>query len=822
METLLQDLRYGIRALLKNRGFTVVAVITLALGIAATTAIFSVIEAVLLRSLPYKDPQHLVLLADSQDALKGGFLLKDFEWLRQRSHSFDGLAIYYKNRGVSRVTLSGPIEPEQVQGAFVSANFFPVMGVSPILGRAFDRTEEAHQDRVVLLSHGLWLRRFGGSADVLGRTLRIDDQAFQIIGVMPATFQFPSRDQMFWAPITTNRFWNDPALATVDPRHDRSFYERWQVVGRLKDGVHQEQAQADIDAIFRQINQDDPDEFRAPAITAVPLRVELSGNTRRGLFVLLAAVCFVLLIACSNVANLALARGAGREREIAIRSALGAHRARLMRQLFTESLLLALIAAVLGLALASAAVQLLIKLGPREIPRLEQAGIDPGVLAFTLGLSVFSAILFGIFPALKISRQKNAELLGSGRTYTSDRAGNHGRNLLVVSEFALAVMLLTGAGLLVRSYLALSSVDLGFQPQHVLTLRVTMPGMPEASRAAFYFSMMDRVRTLPGVQFVGAIDDLFELGPPDKRGLRAIEGRTVDRADQWVPLTWKSVSGDYFRAMGTTLLEGRLFTNSDGPDSPLVGVIDESMARRYWANQDPIGAHIKGGDQRGHNDEWMTIIGVVRDMRRNGMEHQPTGHVFTWYRQNLMYGVPESVWPGDVVVRTTQDPLVLESSIRASIRNLSDRAILSPITTLEDQLSDQLAPRRFQTSLLGAFSLLALVLAAIGIYGLMHFSVAQRTHDIGVRMALGANRADVLKMVLREGSRLAVIGIVVGLAGVALVTRVLQNMLFGVKPGDPVTFVAVSIVLAAVALIGSFIPAQRATKVDPVVALRYE
>jgi len=356
----------------------------------------------------------------------------------------------------------------------------------------------------------------------------------------------------------------------------------------------------------------------------------------------------------------------------------------------------------------------------------------------------------------------------------------------------------------------------------VLTLRVTMPGMPEASRAAFYFSMMDRVRTLPGVQFVGAIDDLFELGPPDNRGLRAIEGRTVDRADQWVPLTWKSVSGDYFCAMGTTLLEGRLFTNSDGPDSPLVGVIDESMARRYWANQDPIGAHIKGGDQRGHNDEWMTIIGVVRDMRRNGMEHQPTGHVFTWYRQNLMYGVPESVWPGDVVVRTTQDPLVLESSIRASIRNLSDRAILSPITTLEDQLSDQLAPRRFQTSLLGAFSLLALVLAAIGIYGLMHFSVAQRTHDIGVRMALGANRADVLKMVLREGSRLAVIGIVVGLAGVALVTRVLQNMLFGVKPGDPVTFVAVSIVLAAVALIGSFIPAQRATKVDPVVALRYE
>jgi predicted permease len=822
MQTLFQDLRYAVRTLLHSRGFTVVAILTLALGIAANTAIFSVIEAVLLRSLPYKDPGHLVLLADSQDSLRGGFLFKDFERLQERSHSFDGLAIYYKNRGVSRVTLSGPVEPEQVQGAFVSASFFPVMGVSPALGRVFDLQEEAHRECVVLLSHGLWLRRFGGSPDVLGRTLRIDDQAFQIIGVMPATFQFPSRDQMFWAPITTNRLWNDPALATIDPRHDRSFYERWQVVGRLKNGLGAEEAQAELDTIFRQIKQDDPDEFRAPGISVVSLRVELSGNTRRGLFVLFAAVCFVLLIACSNVANLALARGAGREREMAIRSALGAHRARLMRQLFTESLLLAVVAATIGLVLASFAVQLLVKLGPREIPRLEQTGIDAVVLAFTLGLSVLSAILFGIFPALKLSRQLNSELLGSGRTYTSDPAGRRGRNLLVVTEFALAVMLLTGAGLLVRSYIALSSVDLGFQPEHVLTLRVTMPGMPEASRAAFYPSMLDRLRDLPGVQSVGAIDDLFELGPPDKRGLRAIEGRAVDRPDQWTALNWKSVSGDYFRAMGTTLLRGRLFNDSDGPNSPLVGVIDESMARRYWPNEDPIGAHIKGGDQRGHNDDWMTIIGVVRDMRRNGMERQPIGHVFTWYRQNLMFGVPESVWPGDVVVRTTQDPLILAGSIRASIRSLSDRAILSPITTLQDQLSDQLAPRRFQTSLLAAFSLLALVLAAIGIYGLMHFSVAQRTHDIGVRMALGADRSDVLKMVVTEGSRLAVIGIVVGLAGAAAVTRVLQNMLFGVKPQDPVTFVAVSIVLAAVALIGSFIPAQRATKVDPVVALRYE
>ncbi|HWC15955.1 MAG TPA: ABC transporter permease [Terriglobales bacterium] len=822
MDSVFQDVRYAVRTLIRKPSFTLVAIITLALGIGANTAMFSVIEAVILRSLPYKDPKHLVVFTDSQDPLRGGFLFKDFEQFRRRSHSFDGLAIYYKDRGVSRVTLSGPVEPEQVQGAFVSSSFFPIMGVAPALGRVFNATEELHHERVVLLSNGLWLRRFAGAGDVLGRTLRIDDQLFQIIGVMPSTFQFPSRDQQFWAPLTTNRLWNDPDLNKVDPHHDRSFYERWQVIGRLKDEVSISQAQEEVGTIFHQIEKDDPDQFRAPRLNLVPLRVELSSNTRRGLFVLFAAVCFVLLIACSNVANLVLARGAGREREMAIRSALGAHRRRLVRQLFTESLLLAVVAAALGLIGAYFALQLLIKLGPPEIPRLEQTGIDVDVLMFTLGVSFLAAILFGIFPALGISRQRSAELLTTGRAVISDPGWRRGRNLLVVVEFALAVMLLTGAGLLLRSYAALSSVDLGFQPEHVLTLRVTMPGLPEAKRAAFYEAMLARVRAIPGVQFAGAIDDLFELGPPDKRGLRAIEGRAVDRPDEWTALNWKQVSGDYIRAMGTMLLKGRLFSDADGPDSPLVAIIDESMARRYWPNEDPIGAHIKGGDQRGHNDDWVTVIGVVRDMRRGGMERQPTGHVFTWYKQNLMYGVPQSVWPGDLVVRTTADPRALAGSLRTAIRNLNDRVILSPVATLEDQLSDQLAPRRFQTSLLGIFSLLGLILAAIGIYGLMHFSVAQRTHDIGVRMALGARHSDVLKMVLMEGSQLAVIGIVAGLGAAAAVTRVLQSMLFGVKPGDPFTFAAVSIVLAAVALLACFIPAQRATKVDPVIALRYE
>jgi predicted permease len=645
METLIQDVRYGTRSLLKSRSFTVVTIITLALGIAANTAIFSVIEAVILRSLPYKDPNHLVLLTNPQDSLRGGFLFKDFERLQQTSHSFEGLAIYYKNRGVSRVILSGPLEPEQVQGAFVSAGFFPVMGVAPALGRVFDTAEEARRDHVVLLSHGLWLRHFGASSDVLGKTLRIDDEIFQIIGVMPPTFQFPSRYQMFWAPITTNRLWNDPELTRIDPRHDRSFYQRWQVVGRLKADVSVQKAQAEIDAIFRQIEQDDPDQFRATSILAVPMQVELSDGARLALFILFAAVCLLLLIACSNVANLALARGAGRGREMAIRSALGAHRTRLVRQLFTESVLLALTSAALGLLIAYYFVKLLIRFGPRDIPRLEQTGIDSGVLIFTVAISIVAAITFGIFPALRISRTQNAELLGTARSSTHDRRWKRGRNVLVVTEFALAVMLLTGAGLLVRSYMTLLSVDLGFRPERVLTLRISMPGMEETNRSAFYGAMLERVRALPGVQFVGAIDDLFELGPPDKRGLRAIEGRAVDRPDQWTALNWKSVSGDFFSAMGTTLLKGRVFNDSDGRDSPVVAVIDETMARRYWPNEDPIGAHIKGGDARGHNDEWVTIIGVVRDMRRNGMERQPIGHVFTWYRQNLMYGCHKAFGP---------------------------------------------------------------------------------------------------------------------------------------------------------------------------------
>ncbi len=818
MQTLLQDIRYGLRMLAKNPGFTAVAVIALALGIGANTAIFSVIEAVLLRPLPYRDPSRLALLSDPQypqDPKYGGFLYKDFEAWRSQSRTFEGMAAYYRDSGFSQVTLTEASEPEFVQGAFVSANFFPLMGVSPLLGRVFTLEEETRQERVVILSHGLWVRRFGASPDVIGKTLQINGIASQVIGVMPATFQFPARDQQFWAPLTTNPGWGDPALTTnIDPRHIRLFYARWQAIGRLRPGVTLQQAQAEMNTIFRRINRADPDGNRGVGINVVPLRVNLSGNTRLAFVVLFSAVSFVLLIACSNVANLMLTRGAVREREMAIRAALGAGRGRLVRQLLTESALLALVSGCLSLILASTGVRALLALAPADIPRLEEASLDAGVLAFTLGISLFAAVLFGLAPAWKISQMVdslNSASRGPSGTVELKRT----RGLLVVTEFALAVVLLTGAGLLVRSFLALQAVDPGFQPEHVLTMNITLSAAAPEARNASYSSVLERVRGIPGVQAAGAIDWLFELGTLDNHGLRAIEGRAPEPREKWTALIWEDISGDYFQAIGTSLLRGRYFSEQDGPDSPLVAIIDESMARRYWPGEDPIGKRFKGGDPRGHNDEWLTVIGVVRDMRRSGVEKRPIPHIYEWYRQ-------AGGAPADLVVRTTGDPRALAGVLRSVVRGFDHRAILSSVTTMEQQLSEQLSPRRFQTWLLGLFSLVALVLASVGIYGVLHYSVTQRTHEIGIRMALGAARRDVLRLVVGQGITLALVGVGIGLLAALGLTRLLASLLYGVSPGDPLTFASVSILLTLVALAASYIPARRATKVDPMVALRYE
>jgi predicted permease len=817
MHTLSQDLRYAFRILTKNPGFTTVAVLTLALGIGANTAIFSVIEAVVLRPLPFKDPSRLVLIADPADPEHGGFLYKDFDFCRPQVRSFENMAAYYRDTGISRVILTGGTEPEAAKGAFVSSEFFATLGVQPLLGRSFTAEEELRRDHVLILSHGLWLRGFGASPEVVGKGLQIEGAEWKVIGVMPPTFVFPNKDQQFWAPVTTNRSWQEPALTTaIDPRNGRSFFARWIVIARLKPGVAIAESQAEMNSLFDRLDQSDPDRNRA-TVKVSPLGLNLSPNTRLSLLVLLGAVFSVLLIACSNVTNLVLARGAGRHREMAIRAALGGGRLRLTRQLLTESAVLAFFSACVGLLLAVAGVPGLIALAPPGIPRLDEARLDGGALAFTLGMSIFAAVLFGSIPAWKASHSDPQDSLKlGGHTAFGSALLRRTRDLLVIVEFALAIVLLTGAGLLLRSFLMIQSVELGFQPQRLFTMRVTMPpGVPRARVIAFYNQALQNLTALPGVSAAGGISDLFELGTVQNLGLRKIEGRVPEPTERWAPLVWTSISGNYLHAMNATLLRGRYFSNQDGPDAPLVALIDENMARRYWPNEDPIGKRFKGQDPRGKNDDWITVIGVVRNMRRNGLEHESIPHVFEWYKQS-------GDTPRDLVVRTESNSRASASTLRRLVRNLDSGAILSSITTMNEQLSEQLSPRRFQTSLLGLFSMMALVLAAVGIFALLHYSVAQRTHEMGVRIALGAQRSQVLRLVMYEGGRLAFAGVCIGIFASAALTRLISSLLFEVSATDPATFAGVALLLVLIALLACYLPARRATAVDPMVALRYE
>jgi predicted permease len=816
LETCWQDLRFGLRTLRKSPGFTVVAVLTLALGIGANTAIFSVVEAVLLRPLPYKDPKHLILLADSQDPQSGAFLFKDVEAFKSQSRSFEDIALYYRNSGFSRVALTSEGEPESVQGAFVSANFFPLMGVGPALGRVFAAEEEAQRARVVVLSYGLWRRRFGGSQNAIGKLIQIDGVDSEIVGVMPANFQFPARDQQFWAPLTTNRYWNDPALtASIESGHTRYFYERWQAIGRLSSDVRLAQAQTEVNAVFRRSEPDFGNDGM-PGITLAPLRVTLSGNTRLALIVLFCAVSFVLLISCCNVANLMLARGATRDREMAVRTVLGAGRGRLSRQLLTESAVLSVFGGGIGLLLASASMHLLIAIAPADIPRLDQAGVDGGTLAFTLAISLLASAIFGLFPAWKVSRSDPGDALRTG-VKSGGPSLTRTRSVLIIAEIALAVVLLAGAGLLIRSFIAVESVDPGFEPDRVLTMNIALPSGTPESRNALYDAVLERVRFLPRVQSAGEVDTLFELGGVGNLGLRAIEGRAPEPKDRWTPLSWASIRGDYFQAMGTSLLRGRYFTPEDGRNSPLVAIIDESMARRYWPDQNPLGKRFKGQDPRGRNDDWLTVVGVVRDMRRGGLEKNPTPHVFEPYGQSV-----DGDRTADLVVRTTGDSRAAAAGLRTTARELSSTASLSNVSTMEQQLEEQLSPRRFQTSLLGLFSGIAMILAVVGIFGVMHYTVAQRAHELGVRSALGAQPRDALRLVLAQAAKLAFWGIAIGISAALVLTRLIASLLFGVGPTDAFTFVVVPVFLALVALLASYVPARRAMRVDPMVALRYE
>ena len=796
MDRLLADLRHAARSWVNDPIVGTAALVTLVLGIGATTAVFSVVDAVLFRPLPYKDPSTLVRVVgiDPNDA-EAGVTLDDVQTL-QTARSLDAIAVYYRNTGWSRVTLTSG-EPESVQAAFTSASFFHVLGVTPTLGRLFEDEEERAQARLAILSHRLWIRRFAADPHVLGRTVEIDGRAFQVIGVMPATFQFPARDTQLWAPLTTNRFWSDGMAP--DATHNANFFRRWHVVGRLAAGVGVAGARADV--------------TRAVAATVAPVDTGLNPQTQRAMQMLFAAVFVVWLIACSNVVTLILARGASRTHEFAVRRALGAGTGRFLEQTLCEVGLLLGVAAMLALALASPIVSLLVATGPRDLPRLEQAGIDRRALVFTIVTTAAAAGLMALIPAWTASRRRNApELRSSGVHRRTSR--NRVPSVLVAFQFGLAVLLLVVAGLLVRSFAAIGDVTLGFSPDHVLTARVGLPnGEPSARRASFSERVSDRIRGLPGVQAVGGIAGLFETGAPPSLGFRAVEGRTPEPRDRWTALTWTTVSGDYFRAMGTTVLEGRVFTDRDGPGAPLVAVIDESLAARYWPGGNPIGRRFKGQDARGSGDEWLTVIGVVEDTRRRGREHAPAPHVFEWQPQSRR-DTP------DLVIKTSGDPAALASSVRAAIRAEEPPAIISSLATMQTRLDDQLAERRFQLWTLSVFALIALMLASAGIYGLMYQAVGRRTHELGVRIALGARPGDVMRLVLGQGLALAGSGAAAGIVASVWLTRLLKNLLYGVSPSDPVTMSVSVGVLVLVALVATAMPACRAARVNPLVALR--
>lgn len=810
-----QDLRYALRMLRKSPGFTAVACVTLVLGIGATTAVFSVVHAVLLRPLPYAAPDRLVhVLANDPQDTRAGVSYRSFEVWRSQNRTFADLAVYYRNSGWSRVMLSGAIEPQSVQAGFTSANFFSLMGVPPILGRVFDAAEERRRAPVAVLSRALWERYFGAESGALGRTIEVDGRAFTIIGVMPRQFQFPARETMLWLPITTNRYWLD--RPQPDSLHARGYYMRWNVVGRLRPRATPAAALSDIAAIAGRLAGEDPDWNMGRGMQVVPLSVEVTGNAKLALLVLLASAALVLLIAASNVANLMLARGTVRARELAVRTALGATRGRLARQVFTESLVLVSWSAACAVLFAAAATRLLVRFGPVDLPRLEETRIDGWVLCFTLGVSGLAAFLFGILPALRAGHgDPIAALRSAGRNVAAGRI--RGGSLLVVSQFALAVVLLTGAGLLLRSLRAVEGIDLGFRPDRVLTMRVRLPeGAPRLDQDrqfAFQHDLMARLRALPGIRFAGGISGLFEPGQPPLNSLRSVEGRAADQ-DKSRPLTWTTVSGDYFRAMGVSLVAGRYFSDSDTADSPLVVVIDEGMARRYWPGENPLGKRFKGQDARGRNDDWLSVVGVVKSARRQGLEQEPTPHVYEWSGQ----AGPITDW----VMRTSGDPTKFAGLVRAAVREAEPRAAISNLMSMEEQIEMQTSARRFRTWLLGLFAALAMLLSTVGIYGVISYATAQRTQEVGIRMALGAQGGGILRMILRQGMALAFAGLAVGVLAALALTRVISGLLFGVTATDPVTFAGACAVLLSVAVGATLVPAVRATRVDPWTALRDE
>jgi len=810
MEALWQDVKYGLRMLAKSPGFTAVAVLTLALGIGANTAIFSVVNAVLLRQLPYKDPERLVMVWESYRArgrATNVISLADFIDWRQRNTVFEQMAAFAD----WSANLTGVETPEEVRIQIASTNLFSLLGVQPMMGRTFlEEDGKEGQNRVVILSYGFWLRRMGGDPGVLDKTILLDGRKYTVIGVMPPGFQlFVRAGTMVPKPA---ELWL-PYVFTEQFRVRRGRFAM--AVAKLKPGVTLQQAQAEMNGIATQLEQEYPDFNKGWGVKVVPLREQFVGELRRALLVLSAAVGFVLLIACANVANLLLARAASREREIAIRAALGAGRARMLRQLLTESVLLSVAGGALGVVLALWGTELLLAVTPPELLSLGGVSVDARVLGFTFGVSVLTGIIFGLLPAVLASRPNLNESLKEGGRAGEGAHRGRARSVLVSAEVALALVLLICSGLLIRSLGRLVAVDPGFDPRNLLTVKMSLPGSKygtEQQRIAFYRELLARVRQIPGVVAAGANAFVPFTGPGSATGFTIEGGPKPLKAEEPV-VDVRVADSDYFRAMRIPLVKGRLFSEREMTEASHVVIISETFARQYFPDVDPIGQRVT--IEMSDNPVPSEIIGVVGDVKHAGLDVAP--------RAMSYWPHPELAFPFmTLVVRTSGNPLSVVNAIREQVKALDPDQPIADARTMEQLLGESTARARFSTVLLGVFAGLALALAAVGIYGVMAYAVAQRTHEIGIRLALGAQPRDIVGLVVRQGMLLAVAGVAAGLMGAFAATRFLESLLFEIPPTDLPTFVGIPVLLSAVALVACWIPARRATRVEPVVALRYE
>jgi predicted permease len=809
MRTLWQDLRYGARMLMKNPGFTLIAVLTLALGVGANTAIFSVVNRVLLFRLPYKDAGRLVMVwgANPQQGADIDLVSPaDLADWRTQNTAFEDLAA----TNDAPYNLTGMGEPESLIGYSLAANFFQVTGAQPALGRAFTPEEDrAGAPGVVILSHRLWQRRFGADPNAVGRSVTLNGAPYTIIGVMPAGFRHPQQAEL-WTPLRLNSL-------SANQANDRGF-RFLRVVGRLKPGVTTEQAQREMSRVALRLAEQHPDTNAGQGVKIVSLQEQYAGDIKPTLLALLGAVGFVLLIACANVANLLLARAAARQKEIAVRTALGAGRGRVIRQLLTESVLLALVGGALGLLLTLWSANLLVALFPNNvanlnIPVVEEIPINGRVLGFSLLVSLLTGVIFGLAPAWQASKSDLSRTLKeSCATTTAGVSGRRMRGLLVVSEMALAVLLLIGAGLMVKSFWRLMRGDLGLDPKNVLTAQVLLAPQKygEAQqRRAFLQDVMRRIENLPGVEQAGVTNFLPLTGFWGAVSF-SVEGRPAPRPNEEPSADNRVVTERYFRTMGIRLLRGREFDERDNESAPPVAVINETMARRHWPNEDPVGARINLG--QGNRAE---IIGVVSDVKSFGLEKRTRPDIFRPYAQAPFRLIA-------FAFRTGGDPLSLVAAVKNAVYAVDKDQPVFKVITMEKLAAESITLRRVSMLLVGGLSALALVLASIGIYGVMSYTISQQRREIGLRLALGAQASDVLRLVIGQGMKPASFGMIVGLIASFALTRLIKGLLFGVSATDPATYVVISILLGVVALVSCWIPARRAMKVDPMVALRYE